>query len=333
MAIVNSIIATIASLSNIPMTLESGLSWDRNMTRFLMKNSPFFIRLTVGNGIEFVTSNGDWLVRTTPITEAKRIGHDTVYFVTSSGHKYILCIDPDYMEKLNSQFPLKKPEMEAVKQYTSFTELPRSNQERFWENQYYYFNKAAEKDGKAMGLLSAKRPDYGFVDGVFCHVSDCADKISNLTEFNGEDIVGEVVTTNRGQKLVNYTFDDGVVGKYIIEAEEMYVKSINDNLLETANWRYERLMKDYNAQKDAWGQLGFCALDKKHESTNKAYMDNKSETMFTFTRSISKNEFYSYLNLLGYEIKEEKAGWWDDYSMISGSGNSWTYTWVHTSTH
>ena len=333
MAIINTIIATIASLSNIPMTLESGLSWDRNMTQFLMKNSPFFIKLTSSNGIEFVTASGDWLIRTTPIKEAKRIGHDTVYFVTASGHKYILCVDPDYMEKLNSQFSLKKPEKEIVKQYASFSDLPRSNQERFWENKYYYFNNAAEKDGKAIGLLSAKRPDYGFVDGVFCHVSDCSTKIFDLTKFNEKVVVGEVVTNKRGQKLVNYTFDDSVINKYIEAAQKMYVKSINDNLLETADWRYERLMKDYNAQKDAWSRFGFCALDKKYESTNKAYMDNKSITTFTFSRPISKNEFYSYLGFLGYEIKEEKSGWWDDYSIVDGNGDTWTYTWVHTSTH
>ena len=332
MAIINTLNSILASIASIPMTLESGLSWDKFLTEFLMKNSPFTIRLYDTDRIELVNGNGEWLLHTSPIVKCEYFDNGYVYFLTASNHKYQFTIC-EQEKKSFAKFPLTKPEKEAVKQYASFSDLPYSDKKAFWDSKYYYFNKATRVDGKAIGELSAKRADYGFADGIFCHISDCADKISDLTKFNEEIVIGEVATTSRGQKLVNYTFDCLAVGEYIETAQKMYVKSINDNLLETANWRYERLMKDYNAQKDAWGQLGFCALDKKHESTNKAYMDNKSETMFTFTRSISKNEFYSYLNLLGYEIKEEKAGWWDNYSMISGSGNSWTYTWVHTSTH
>ena len=332
MAIINTLNNILASIASVPMMLESGLSWDKSLTEFLVKNSPFTIRLYDTDRIELVNKNGEWLLHTSPIVKCEYFDNGYVYFLTASNHKYQFTIC-EQEKKSFAKFPLAQPEKETVKQYVSFSDLSYSDKRTFWDSKYYYLNKAARIDGKAIGELSAKRADYGFVDGVFCHVSDCADKISSLTEFNGEDVIGEVVTTNRGQKLVNYTFDDGVVGKYIMEAEEMYIKSINDNLLETANWRYERLMKDYNAQKDAWGQLGFCALDKKYESTHKAYMDNKSETTFTFSRSISKDEFYSYLGFLGYEIKEEKSGWWDDYSMIDGADNTWTYTWVHTSTH
>ncbi|MGN1176326.1 MAG: hypothetical protein ACI4S1_12775, partial [Roseburia sp.] len=90
MAIVNTILSTILSLASVPFTLESGISWDPRMTKALMENSPFFIKLTAGNGIEFVTSSGDWLIRTTPVKEAKYFDNGYMYFVTESGHKYNL---------------------------------------------------------------------------------------------------------------------------------------------------------------------------------------------------------------------------------------------------
>lgn len=341
MAIVNSIIATIASLSNIPMTLESGLSWDRNMTHFLMKNSPFFIRLTAGNGVEFVTANGDWLVRTTTAVEAKRIGHDTMYFVTTSGHKYILCIDPDYMEKLlvaekernsSSQFPLSKPEKKSPVLYNSFEALPYKVKEEFWNLEEYEVYNAAHREGKFISTFYAKRPDYGFVGNVFAHISDCADGVSDLTKFNGDEVVGEIVSTNRGEKLVNYTFDLATIKEYEKKAEEYFLAQENKNALRSAEFEYEREMKFYNSQKDIWGMYGFCAINSKMERQNRAYMDDKTETTFAFSRSITKEEFISFLNVMGYEMKEPGA-WYENYSTVSGNGNTWTYTWVRPSTH
>lgn len=92
--IITIITSIIASLANIPMTLESGITfkignWSpAEATRILMENSPFYISMTSNGGIELTNSKGQWLTRTSPIIEAKTFGNGYCYFVTESGHKY-----------------------------------------------------------------------------------------------------------------------------------------------------------------------------------------------------------------------------------------------------
>ena len=92
---ITTIISTIiASLANLPMTLESGLSfpignWSPSeATRILMENSPFYISMTSNGGIQLTNSKGQWITRTSPIVEAKSFDNGYCYFVTESGHKY-----------------------------------------------------------------------------------------------------------------------------------------------------------------------------------------------------------------------------------------------------
>ena len=69
-----------------------------------------------------------------------------------------------------------------------------------------------------------------------------------------------------------------------------------------------------------------------HLINSGAYKDYKRKTIYTFSRNISEKEFVSFLKEMKQEIKKQFA-WWEDYSIIKGSGNAWTYTWVSPSTH
>lgn len=52
---------------------------------------------------------------------------------------------------------------------------------------------------------------------------------------------------------------------------------------------------------------------------------------FTFNRECSEEEFIEFLKANNHII-HAASGWWDDYSEITGSGNTWTYTWVRAYT-
>lgn len=95
MATITTIIASIiASLSGIPMALESGITfpignWSpAEATRIFMENSPFYISMTSHGGIQLTNSKGQWITRTSPIVDADAFSNGYCYFVTESGHKY-----------------------------------------------------------------------------------------------------------------------------------------------------------------------------------------------------------------------------------------------------
>ena len=326
-----SLSAILASIDSIPMTLESGLSFNPSMTTFLMKNSPFFVRPYNGDSIELVNANGDWLLRTSFITEAHTFDNGYCCFVTASNHKYQFC-EAQKQESTVAKFPLAKPEKDSPKLYASFDKLPSNNRAYFEDHESYYFNNAARMDNKVMAKMEAKRADYGFVDGTFAHISDCNDAITDLTCCNGDWVIGETIETRRGEKLVNYTFNSTLVALYKEKAKKMYVEEENSHLLRRAERDYQQELKNYNTQKDIWGQFGFCAIDTKREVQNRAYMDYKSIVTYTFSRPISKGKFVSFLKALGCEIKD-KGAWYENYSVINGNGDTWVYTWVEPSTH
>lgn len=69
------------------------------------------------------------------------------------------------------------------------------------------------------------------------------------------------------------------------------------------------------------------AIDVQKSFKHINYSDGYDKTYFTFNRSISEEEFIAYLNAIKYQIKPFEV-WYNNYSKIEGSGNTWIYTWV-----
>lgn len=90
----NAINFIIIALAGIPLTLESGLTFPigdcspATATRIIMENSPFFVSLIPSGGIQLTDSNGQQIIRTSTIVEAKRFNNGYCYFLTENGHKY-----------------------------------------------------------------------------------------------------------------------------------------------------------------------------------------------------------------------------------------------------
>ena len=331
MNVINNIII---SLANVPLTLESGLKWDYNLTSFLMKNSPFFIRLYNNDSIELVNKDGEWLLRTSFITESKMYPNGYVYFITASNHKYGFVPYCDCKEESTKKhdFPLVKPEYQAPKLYESFAMISYKEKNYYYDIEDYLVQQQSLKDGKYFGKLSAKKSDYGFVDNMFVHISDAKDSISDLEMYNGYCLIGTVADGKKGKKIVDYTFDYSAINFYREKAMEAFISEINERIELEAQNKYKEKVSFYNSQSDIWRTFGFCAINEKTEVDSGAYKDYKRQTTYTFSRNISDEEFISFLKEMKQEIKNQSA-WWEDYSTIKGSGNTWTYTWVRPSTH
>lgn len=333
MNFINNIRNIIASLANIPMTLESGLSWDRSLTEFLMKNSPFFIRPFDTDRIELVNSNGEWVLHTSSITEALLSPNGYVYFITASKHKYGFVPYCDNENKSTKHiFPLTKPEYRIPNMYKGFGELSHEDKGYYYDIEDYLVQQQALKDGKYFGKLKAKRDDFGFVDDMFVHISDTNCKVDSLAMYNNYYIIGNIADGKKGKKLVNYTFDYPTINYYRDKAMMAFINERNEAIIRFAKHQYETAMDSYNSQKHIWDAFGFCATKVETEVDSGAYKDYKHKTIYTFSCNISKEEFISFLKEMKQEIKD-RGNWWEEYSIIKGSGNTWTYTWVRPSTH
>lgn len=370
-AIINNIAATtptdiyriVTSLANVPMTLESGLafglgSWTCvESTRFLMENSPFFITMTLNGGIELTNSAGDWLARTSPIIEAKNFDNGYCYLVTENGHKYNFTTFENIAPMITpvaQQKWMEKPVAPTIKQYDSFSDLPFKEKVYFKECIKYYIS-CAQTDDKcryAFGELEAKRADYGFVNGIFCHISDSKENVFSLLNLDGVNVVGQVVKTLRGYKLCNYVFEKEIdfdcydimdeedvmedeSNEYIeimlsleTAAQDYYLKEVNNRIKHDIELNHNCAMKRYNKQMAIQSILGFHAITIKHEYDHRAYCDSKTTSIFEFSRPISREEFSSFLKEMGKEEKAQEA-WYTPYAIINGEGDKWSYTFVN----
>lgn len=357
--IINTIIASvIASLTGIPMTLESGLTfpignWSpAEATRIIMNNSPFYISMISNGGIQLTNSEGQWITRTSPIIKAISFDNGYCAFLTENGHKYNFTT----FEKtpVVQQKWMKKPVAPVIKQYDSFSTLPLKEQVYFENHMDYYFycSQNGNECRYAFGHFEAKRADYGFVNGVFCHISDSEEKITSLLNYDGKNVVGRIVETPRGYKMCGYIFErefdfddfddydepeepDAYLKTVIAletAAQHYYLKEVNDRIKKDAEWQYERAMKQYNKQMEIQSLLGFHAVNIEYECDHRAYCDNKTTSIFEFSRPISREEFFSFLKEMGEEEKVQEA-WYSPYTIIKGSGDKWTYTYVSPSTH
>ena len=349
----------IASLANIPMTLESGITfpignWSpAEATRIFMENSPFFISMTTNGGIQLTNSKGQWITRTSPVVEAKTFENGYCYFVTESGHKYHFTT----FEKASQKAPavqqkwMEKPVAPIIKQYTSFGDLPFKERVYFEDYMEHYIACSQnENEYYIIGRLNTNKADYGFVNGIFCHISDSKEKIASLLDYNGKSVVGHVIKTPRGYKMCDYIFErdyddyddydesdkpDAYLETVIAletAARQYYLKEVNDRLKKNAEWQYERDMNQYKKQMEVQSILGFHAISIKHECDNRAYCDSKSNDIFEFSRPISREEFSFFLKEMGKEEKAQEA-WYTPYTIVKGNGDKWIYTRVNPSTH
>lgn len=363
----NTLNIIIIALAGVALTLESGLTfpigdWSpATATRILMENSPFYISMTPNGGIQLTNSKGQWLTRTSPIVEAKRFDNGYCYFMTENGHKYNFTtfenVTPVNTPVIQQKW-MEKPVAPIIKQYDSFSHLPLRERVYFEEHKAYYIScsQTEDKCRYAFGKLDAKRADYGFVNNIFCHISDSKENVSSLLNLDGVNVVGQVVETLRGYKLCNYVFEkeidfdcyDIVDEDDIMEDESdeyleimtslenaaynYYLNEVNDRIKRNAEWNHDCAMKQYNKQMEIQSILGFHAIAIKHECDHRAYCDSKTTSIFEFSRPISRKEFSSFLKEMGEEEKAQEA-WYTPYTIVKGEGDKWTYTHVNPSTH
>lgn len=72
-------------------------------------------------------------------------------------------------------------------------------------------------------------------------------------------------------------------------------------------------------------------VNKTEEHKPIHYGDGFDKTNFTFNREVSEEEFLAFLKENNYRISP-KAEWYNDYTKIEGSGNTWSYIWVRVYT-
>lgn len=57
------------------------------------------------------------------------------------------------------------------------------------------------------------------------------------------------------------------------------------------------------------------------------YHDGYVENTFVFNKSIDYNKFVEWLSVNNFLIRDkDNAAWYEDYSKISGEGNTWVHT-------
>lgn len=337
----------IASLSGIPMTLESGVNFPINSlspmesTNYLMENSPFFIALSACGGIKLTTranGAGNWLISTSTIIEAKSFDNGCCCFMTENGHKYQFTTWPSLHKAHNPSKQMKRPIAPIVKQYSCFDELPfnEKNYFEYYMERYVYRSQSSE-ERYTFGQFRAKKDDYGFMNGNFCHVSSSKNKINSLLNHDGENMVGLVVQTPKGYKLCDYVFECDNPDEYLKivsslkqSAKQYYLREVNERLHQEAEYEHECAMIRYNKQMDIQYKLGFHAVDIIYERDQRAYCDNQSTMVFEFSRSISRKEFSAFLKEMGEEEIAQGA-WYSPYTIITGKGDKWTYTYVSPS--
>lgn len=92
----NIISAVLKEIEGIPMTLESGISFDPDMTKVLMKHSPFLLK-PYYDGFKMVTMNGDLLFSVDHVYECGTYENGYTFFRDIEG-KYNFT---PYIESMN----------------------------------------------------------------------------------------------------------------------------------------------------------------------------------------------------------------------------------------
>lgn len=257
MKALNTISAVLKEIEGIPMTLESGISFDPDMTRVLMKYSPFLLKPHY-DGFKMVTMSGDLLFSVDHVYECGTYENGYTFFRNIEG-KYNFTTYYDIRRKQTKPFPLSYPIMEKPNLAFSYDDL--STSEKAFASEYW----------------------------------------ESFAERYGD------------------------VKKYFIDSH-------NEREMARVNHSYEVAISDYKQERKVWDTLGFCKIGYTKKVDRRPYSDTKREETFIFSRSITKEEFISYLKMVDKEVKEAKA-WYDSYSIIEGKGSNWTYTWVIPSTH
>ena len=340
MAIVNTIISTILSLSNVPFTLESGISWDYRITKVLMDNSPFFIRLTSSNGIEFVTANGDWLIRTTPIKEAKAFDNGYVYFVTESGHKYNLTRVEDKNRKYNSG--IIQIISDALYSYHMLNHIDNDIRSAL-----AVVNGVNNSKNYRIGFLTNKTKDsnnpFGFVEDAFV-----SGRYLNLSAYDMKryEYVPVIAKVNDGPKgkrasaMSVFTYENckslmgDYVNKFVALATETYndtfdklIKEEEEREERNRQWEIQRKQEE-EERKQKISELGIDWVRISNEYKSSNYGGSYSAT-YTFSTAIDEDTFKKYLNIIGHktEAKPCYLPICPEKIEIFGYKGNWHYSW------
>ena len=117
---------------------------------------------------------------------------------------------------------------------------------------------------------------------------------------------------------------DNQNSKYLFyKATKLFVDEYNEQLQSRAKRKYEVALAQYDKQIELEKAFGFHAIKIKEASEIKSHC-NKIYTTYLFSRPITQQEFISFLKEMGKKIIS-RLNWWDDYTIIKGNGNEWTY--------
>ena len=120
---------------------------------------------------------------------------------------------------------------------------------------------------------------------------------------------------NKGENLTHYLF---------YKAARLFVEEYNEQLKERAKRKYKIAVMEYEKQMKLKATLGFHAVKIREMSEHKAHCDNEVYKCF-FSRSITQQEFILFLEEMGKSILP-RLNWYNDYTIIEGNENEWTYT-------
>lgn len=343
MAIVNTILSTILSLASVPFTLESGISHDPRMTRFLMENSPFFIKLTAGNGIEFVTSSGDWLIRTTPVKEAKYFDNGYMYFVTESGHKYNLTRVED-SNKYNVDYVGNKDIIQII--YDALNGSCADNR-LVRRSAMAVVNGVNNSRNYRIGFLTNKTKDinnpFGFVEDAFVSGHYLHLSASEMKRYEYVPVIAKVNDGPKGKRASSmrvFTYDNceemmgDYVNKFVALATETFNETYNNLVKEEderkereRQWELRRKMEEEERNRKI-SELGIEWVRVSRESKSSNYGGRYSAT-YNFSTSIDEDTFKKYLTIIGKVVEPKPC-----YLPISpetvdiyGHGDTWHYDW------
>lgn len=333
---------TIMSLANIPFTLESGISWNPRLTKALMDNSPFFIKLTAGNSIEFVTASGDWIVRTTPINEAKVFDNGYMYFVTESGHKYNLT-KVENTRKYNKDYVGCRDIIRVIFDALNGTSDNSYDSRAAME----VVNGVNSSKNYRIGFFSNKTKDnnnpFGFVEdafvsGRFLHIS-----AYDIKRYEYVPVIAKVNDGPKGKRasvLKKFTYDncEEIMGDYINKFVSLATETFNNtynNLVKEEDERKERnrqwelrhkMEEEEKNRKISELEIEWVRISNEYNSSN--YGGRYSAT-YTFSKAIDEDTFKKYLTIIGHktEAKPCYLPICPETVNISGRGDTWNYSW------
>lgn len=345
MNFINNIISIILSLANVPMTLESGLSWDPHMSKALMENSPFFIKLTSNNGIEFVTASGDWLIRTTPIKEAKAFDNGYVYFVTESGHKYNLT-RVENRNKYNVDYVGNRDIIQIISD-SLVSYYIRDIYDNNIRSALEVVSGVNMSKNYRIGFLTNKTKDsnnpFGFVKDAFVSGRYLHLSVYDMKSYEYVPVIAKVNDGPKGKRtssLKKFTYDNckEMMGDYIYKfislATETYNKTFNELVKEDEEreerkrkWELLRKMEEEERNRKI-SELGIEWVRVSNESKSSNYGGRYSAT-YTFSTSINEDTFKKYLNIIGHKTEAKHCNFpiSPETIKIFGHGNTWHYSW------